>query len=257
MFIKKSLSLILSIIICMSFTSCSYCDRSADQNAATDLNERPTPSYALASWNNEYDSKEDMISNADIIIEGTVVNSIPEMRGNTVFTMNYIRIDAITKGNLSIGTIIPLLQTGGTLGDTVTPAVNEIPLLTVGDKYELYLEQTDVHAVYGQYYLIAGGFQGVLHINADGTKEALSEENLIFNDNIPAVAGVIDSWTPLTGYHWEKDYLLVNIMPEEDVSDSRNGRDPHSYLRRLCGQLGASSASAERAYPGREKASPS
>ncbi len=43
---------------------------------------------------------------------------------------------------------------------------------------------------------------------------------MIFNDNIPAVAGVIDSWTPLTGYHWEKDYLLVNIMPEEDVSDS-------------------------------------
>lgn len=98
-----------------------------------------------------FDSLDDMKADSDIIITGTVVRTETELRHDVVFTRCYVRIDKQEKGTLSAGTVIPVLQTGGTYGNITTPEIADAPLLKVGDSYELYLTATDGLETYKNY----------------------------------------------------------------------------------------------------------
>ena len=139
---------------------------------------------------------------------GTVVGTETELRHDVVFTRCYVRIDKQEKGTLSAGTVIPVLQTGGTYGNITTPEIADAPLLKVGDSYELYLTATDGLEAYKNYYLISGGFQGALKIE-NGMKTVLSTENRLFENEIDVQSTRAN--TPTFSYYWNKSSLAVYV----------------------------------------------
>lgn len=115
-------------------------------------------------WAQEFDTKEELRSASDLVITGTVIREETELRHDVVFTKGYVRIDKSEKGGVAAGAVIPVLQTGGTYGEITTSEITGVPMLQIGEKYELYLTEAEYTEQYGSYYLIAGGFQGALKI---------------------------------------------------------------------------------------------
>lgn len=200
MFKKSLLSTVLfAMLVC-------FCTFSASANA--DSLEDTVCATTEVSWVSCFDSLDDMKANSDIIITGTVVRTETELRHDVVFTRCYVRIDKQEKGNLSAGTVIPVLQTGGTYGNITTPEIEDAPLLKVGDSYELYLTATDGLEAYKNYYLISGGFQGALKIE-NGMKTVLSTENRLFDNEIDVQSTIAN--TPTFSYYWNKSSLTVYV----------------------------------------------
>lgn len=131
-----------------------------------------TEPATYASWSATYSSVEEMINNSDLIILGELVDSSTELRHDLVFTHEYIKVNSVLKGTILAGETIDVLKTGGTYGNISTPAINGVPLLSeiLSDRIDsrnilLCLELTDPDPIYGQYYLIAGGYQGFGIVN--------------------------------------------------------------------------------------------
>ena len=199
--LKKSLlsTVLFSMLVC-------FCTFSASANA--DSLENTGCATTEVSWVSCFDSLDDMKADSDIIIMGTVVGTETELRHDVVFTRCYVRIDKQEKGTLSAGTVIPVLQTGGTYGNITTPEIADAPLLKVGDSYELYLTATDGLEAYKNYYLISGGFQGALKIE-NGMKTVLSTENRLFENEIDVQSTRAN--TPTFSYYWNKSSLTVYV----------------------------------------------
>lgn len=199
--LKKSLlsTVLFSMLVC-------FCTFSASANA--DSLENTGCATTEVSWVSCFDSLDDMKADSDIIIMGTVVGTETELRHDVVFTRCYVRIDKQEKGTLSAGTVIPVLQTGGTYGNITTPEIADAPLLKVGDSYELYLTATDGLEAYKNYYLISGGFQGALKIE-NGMKTVLSTENRLFDNEIDVQSTRAN--TPTFSYYWNKSPLTVYV----------------------------------------------
>lgn len=199
--LKKSLlsTVLFAMLVC-------FCTFSASANA--DSLEDTECATTEASWVSCFDSLDDMKADSDIIITGTVVGTETELRHDVVFTRCYVRIDKQEKGTLSAGTVIPVLQTGGTYGNITTPEIADAPLLKVGDSYELYLTAADDLEAYKNYYLISGGFQGALKIE-NGMKTVLSTENRLFDNEIDVQSTRAN--TPTFSYYWNKSPLTVYV----------------------------------------------
>lgn len=199
--LKKSLlsTVLFAMLVC-------FCTFSASANA--DSLEDTECATTEVSWVSCFDSLDDMKADSDIIITGTVVGTETELRHDVVFTRCYVRIDKQEKGTLSAGTVIPVLQTGGTYGNITTPEIADAPLLKVGDSYELYLTATDGLEAYKNYYLISGGFQGALKIE-NGIKTVLSTENRLFDNEIDVQSTRAN--TPTFSYYWNKSSLTVYV----------------------------------------------
>lgn len=126
-----------------------------------------------ASWSLVYESADMLINDADIIIRGELIEEIPELRNDMVFTYERIVVTEVYKGDVSAGEILDVLQTGGDYGSVSTPSIDEAPLfsevISTADiketEFILCLKQTEYDDLYGSYYLICGGFQGVGIIN--------------------------------------------------------------------------------------------
>lgn len=199
--LKKSLlsTVLFSMLVCFcTFSVSANADSLEDTECAT----------TEVSWVSCFDSLDDMKADSDIIITGTVVGTETELRHDVVFTRCYVRIDKQEKGTLSAGTVIPVLQTGGTYGNITTPEIADAPLLKVGDSYELYLTATDGLEAYKNYYLISGGFQGALKIE-NGMKTVLSTENRLFDNEIDVQSTRAN--TPTFSYYWNKSSLTVYV----------------------------------------------
>ncbi len=138
----------------------------------------PTATSSSASWSDSYSSAEEMLAQADVAIVGVLSSSYTEMRGSLVFTRNVMEVVAVYSGDVQVGDTIEVLQTGGTYGDTTTPAFSEVPLLESGQTYALSLTQTEPDEVYGQYYLIMGGPQGLATV--EGSVDSFEE---VFSNN--------------------------------------------------------------------------
>lgn len=199
--LKKSLlsTVLFAMLVC-------FCTFSASANA--DSLEDTECATTEVSWVSCFDWLDDMKADSDIIITGTVVRTETELRHDVVFTRCYVRIDKQEKGTLSAGTVIPVLQTGGTYGNITTPEIADAPLLKVGDSYELYLTATDGLEAYKNYYLISGGFQGALKIE-NGMKTVLSKENRLFDNEIDVQSTRAN--TPTFSYYWNKSPLTVYV----------------------------------------------
>lgn len=199
--LKKSLlsTVLFAMLVCFcTFSASANADSLEDTGCAT----------TEVSWVSCFDSLDDMKADSDIIITGTVVRTETELRHDVVFTRCYVRIDKQEKGTLSAGTVIPVLQTGGTYGSITTPEIADAPLLKVGDSYELYLTATDDLEAYKNYYLISGGFQGALKIE-NGMKTVLSTENRLFDNEIDVQSTRAN--TPTFSYYWNKSSLTVYV----------------------------------------------
>lgn len=199
--LKKSLlsTVLFAMLVCFcTFSASANADSLEDTGCAT----------TEVSWVSCFDSLDDMKADSDIIITGTVVGTETELRHDVVFTRCYVRIDKQEKGTLSAGTVIPVLQTGGTYGNITTPEIADAPLLKVGDSYELYLTATDGLEAYKNYYLISGGFQGALKIE-NGMKTVLSTENRLFDNEIDVQSARAN--TPTFSYYWNKSSLTVYV----------------------------------------------
>lgn len=126
------------------------------------------PLSGHASWTNQYESAEEMVDNADIVVYGTVVDQSCEQRYDLVFTRSFIDVHEVFKGSSDLlENNIEVLQTGGTLNETITPAILEMPLFEIGQEGIFVLEKTEYDPTYGQYYLVSGGYQGVLSGESD------------------------------------------------------------------------------------------
>ncbi len=199
--LKKSLlsTALFAMLVCFcTFSASANADSLEDTGCAT----------TEVSWVSCFDWLDDMKADSDIIIMGTVVGTETELRHDVVFTRCYVRIDKQEKGTLSAGTVIPVLQTGGTYGNITTPEIADAPLLKVGDSYELYLTATDGLEAYKNYYLISGGFQGALKIE-NGMKTVLSTENRLFENEIDVQSTRAN--TPTFSYYWNKSSLAVYV----------------------------------------------
>lgn len=199
--LKKSLlsTVLFAMLVCFcTFSASANADSLEDTGCAT----------TEVSWVSCFDSLDDMKADSDIIITGTVVGTETELRHDVVFTRCYVRIDKQEKGTLSAGTVIPVLQTGGTYGNITTPEIADAPLLKVGDSYELYLTATEGLEAYKNYYLISGGFQGALKIE-NGIKTVLSTENRLFDNEIDVQSTRAN--TPTFSYYWNKSPLTVYV----------------------------------------------
>lgn len=118
------------------------------------------------SWSEGYNTIQELIKNADVIMEGTLSSANPEIRGNLVFTRSNMHVNEVIKGSVQKNQIIQVLQTGGQLNNKTTVAPKELPLFQSGETYYLFLKETPVNQKYGQYYVVLGGYQGAAKINA-------------------------------------------------------------------------------------------
>ena len=167
---------------------------------------------AYSSWSNTFNSIEEMQQYADIIIEGEVVSQVAELRKDIVFTRSYIKVTKAIQGNVSVHDTICVLQTGGVFGEYVTPEISEAPLLKMENEYRMYLELTDYHEKYGQYYLILGGYQGVFDKNANilYINDIFSSE--LYN-TVLSTRTTNSSFNPM--YRWDVD--ILNICVSNDI----------------------------------------
>ena len=136
----------------------------------------PLATSSSASWSENFSSAEEMLAQADVAIIGILSSSYTELRGSLVFTRNVVEVVTVYSGDVQVGDTIEVLQTGGTYGDTTTPAFSEVPLLEAGHLYALSLTETEPDEDYGQYYLIMGGPQGLATAeNAPDSMDSLAE----------------------------------------------------------------------------------
>jgi hypothetical protein len=112
-------------------------------------------SGSSAVWAHQYDDVKTLIENSDLIISGKVVESVPELRYDMVFTKQYISVDSCKKGSVAKGEIIEVSQTGGEIGTKKTEPFDVAPLFKNGEEYMLFL-----HKAPEGYYLEMGGYQG-------------------------------------------------------------------------------------------------
>lgn len=173
------------------FTACV----SSHSYTETDISKNETK--LLASWVESYSSIEEMEVSSDLAITGTVVGSYTEMRYDLVFTRNQVRIEHIDKGDCTLYGVVDILQTGGTYGATTTPAIEDAPLLTVGETYELYLREVEPTEMYGEYYLILYATNGVSGYNDEVLGCALTA-----GTNTPAISD---------GWYWNKTSLSCYV----------------------------------------------
>ncbi|HHX72876.1 MAG TPA: hypothetical protein GX701_08140 [Clostridiales bacterium] len=117
--------------------------------------ENEMPMGAHASWVDHYYSPEEMVEKSDLILTGKVVRSEPELRIDLVITRHYIEIDRLIKGTVEEKELVPVVQTGGSIGIHTTQAFADAPLFQKGESFLLFLKATDEG-----HYLVMGGYQG-------------------------------------------------------------------------------------------------
>ena len=125
-------------------------------------------SSTSVSWSEGYQSAEEMISKSDAAIIGEVTDSYTEVRNNIVFTRQVVKAITVYKGEVKEGDSIEVLQTGGKDGGMETAPLAEVPFMERGKEYALCLRFSQPSEKYGQYYLIAGGYQGIAEIAPSG-----------------------------------------------------------------------------------------
>ena len=151
----RKLSIFLVLAICFSSAAFASATPSITESAAGTYS-----SHAL--WTEAYSSFEEMSTAADVVLLGTVTEQVPELRCDMVFTKSYISVDQIYAGEIVTDNGISVLQTGGSLNDYFTPAIDDAPIMDLGAQYILYLRYVS-DETYGEYYLILGGYTGYVN----------------------------------------------------------------------------------------------
>ncbi|MDR1116639.1 MAG: matrixin family metalloprotease [Oscillospiraceae bacterium] len=134
-----------------------------------------------ATWSEMYSSNDEMLSAADIVVIGEVVSQTLQQRHDLIFTLQNIEITEILEGSTD-SSMVSVLQTGGNFNGIYTPPISEAPLLDIGDTYVLALSYVESD-VYGEYYIIMGGYQGVAKFDSTPLEESAANAISILDDN--------------------------------------------------------------------------
>jgi|GEM_PF-2983043 len=140
--------------------------------------DRSLENTGSASWATGSDivDVKTLFDSADVVAVGKVCDSIPELRVDVVFTMEVVELETVYKGSVTADERIEVLFTGGSFENYYSAPIQELPLLEQGKEYLFFLELSPEDEVYGQYYLICGGYKGIAEV--DGSKYiSLSKEN--------------------------------------------------------------------------------
>jgi hypothetical protein len=204
--IKKSLGAVISIVlaIAMMCTTCAFADESNPDN---------TPKSTLSvNWVQYYDSLDELEKESDIVVDGHVVSYKTELRYDVVFTRVLFEVEQTISGNCVSGDIIEILQTGGQFEDKYTPYPEEFPALQPDREYRMYLYKSDYSDLYGQYYLVTGGYQGVFTIDSQ-CFYAPCNKNKSWSMNIEAGNLLLRSpGTPALTAKWYLDTIYVHYQ---------------------------------------------
>ena len=133
--------------------------------------ERKEPSnvcLSCASWEKQFNSRDELYQASDLVIKGKVLSQEPELRCDLVFSRSYVKVECVYKTSSKnvINDAVEIVQTGGTLNDYTTVPIHGAPLLESGNEYLLFLQLSEPDQVFGQYYLISGGTQGIYQPDA-------------------------------------------------------------------------------------------
>ncbi len=161
---KKYLIILIAVIACAGLFAYPKANAQRSQNTVV----------VSASWHDHFFSAEEMAENSDIVVGGVLDSSYTELRGNLVFTRSQILVERVYAGDCTEGTIIEVLQTGGDYKDHHTAPISESPLIEPSTKYLLMLSLTEPDDRFGQYYLISGGYQGMVKVSEYPAEEDLN-----------------------------------------------------------------------------------
>ena len=216
----------------------------------------PTKQFSQVSWNSHYDNIGELYTNSDLVAECVFLSSNPENRFDLVFTHEYYKVVSVSKGSIAKGSIIDVLKTGGSIDGLSTPVPTEQPL------YEdlqleanslsviLFLKESEYDTLYGQYYLISGGYQGFLlkDTSHDNLTYYSTDIQLFANSNKVNSLGTRTEATPPSGIKWGKYslkyYLSTSIATTYNTSvrnyvkagiDSWNGLSSWSLTENTLG----------------------
>lgn len=148
---KKTIAMLLAG---MFTVSCGMVSASA-ADIEISLKNMQTDTINIVSWTQTYQSVDEMMEDADVNIVGTVISQTIEARGEDdtlYFTHSYV------EGNN--GELYDVLQTGAFIDGEKMNIPYDVSLLEVGEEYFFSLNYVD-DISYGEYYLIAGGTQGI------------------------------------------------------------------------------------------------
>lgn len=151
----------LALVLCLLLTGCTAEPEPAPTPppASTPAVSKPISTHVVTvSWIKGFDTAEDMVEQSGVAIVAQLVSAEIQRRNGMPFTMNTVEVLEVRKGDLQVGDRITVQQTGA--AGTELPAPAEQPLLVPDTQYALCLELTEPHETYGQYYTIAGGYQG-------------------------------------------------------------------------------------------------
>lgn len=136
---------------------------------------------------------------SDLIIQRNVIGSITELRSSIVFSRQQISVKNIIKGNINIGDVIEVLQTGGVLIFGMV-RITKTPMIRISDLESISFD-----------YVTIDQNCAFLHIRrAEGTTERkiLSKEEVekLFGGNLQEFLGTI-----LSGSHSRRNNQGANL----------------------------------------------
>jgi hypothetical protein len=122
-----------------------------------------------ASWLSHYDNYATLVKESEVIIVGKVAKSTPfsKEEGGLVFTTQEVEVQEVIGGDVSVGDILPIIQTGGILEGKETHPFVDSPLMEEGKIYLLFLERSQLDSEI--WWWIMGGYQGRVDIRRNGT----------------------------------------------------------------------------------------
>lgn len=130
---------------------------------------------AHADWNKVYLDMDELVSTSDLIIVGKIKKSEPIVRpSGRVMTLQYVNVDTVIKGDVSKKDEIVLAQTGGRVGNTVSPYVEDAPLFAKNEDVYLMLTKIDSE----NFYVVNGGYQGAGKIQKGKLRMNVPNDNV-------------------------------------------------------------------------------
>ena len=192
-------AVLIAIAVCTTMVHGVGNNKSGDDECHNSVN---------ISWARKYETEAELESASELIIEGTVASTYTELRNDIVFTNVNINVEKVISGDIKPGDMVRVLQTGGIYKESNTPFPLEFSPLLLSHTYRLYLYHADNNDEFGDYYLVSGGYQGVLAKHRDGIFRPHYINNELFSTpSLPRAGG-----TPAISAVWNTDTIYVFIQ---------------------------------------------
>lgn len=195
---KKLFACIMILCMTLSLAACTTDSTSeVDRVAAIDLEETYASSPATLAV--VYNNLNDMLSDADIVVKGSVVEQEVVMLDGFPQTHTSINVTTVLKGSIVVGDSIEVIEEGGHEGKVMSG----IPQLSKENDYYLMLIEYK-----GSYY-VCGAFQG----------RFIEREGYVFQQATSDVK-LTKSYSPMTSEEFEEMIAdNLTVISEKEVTE--------------------------------------